>query len=439
MKHLRISIFILLLFYQFSCLAQQPQFQSFPDFNISIDPSIPIICYGTPIRVTCNEDFVNYKWKGVGFDFQAKGKNVELTEIGQYTLTIKGKLDGKYYYKILNFYSETDDPDNDGLCGDEDCMPDNPFIGKGFICDDLNPCTTDDAFDISCNCVGIQVSDCNYSPHFDEDQNYSNVVKSLSNTYYTSIQKDQDAATDIESVIKDLSSIPFAQKLVEDDMKIEISSLQSSEIIQLFSDIIQSQYTPGYLGHDLKSISPSAIKSWRGLAQTPIIFRTKTSILDSVSIYMDDFQKESSSISFEITNCKNGYNWWYNYVLKRKYWTSFLEDIDNIKAFAKEILAFNEQTEGGGKILSGSPSSAINTALYYDDVLEQGASIFKTIIKNHMFYDGNKRTATETIISFMNKAGIPINKSQKKIFKLAKKVAKDEVVEVSEIAFKLIK
>ena len=45
-------------------------------------------------------------------------------------------------------------------------------------------------------------------------------------------------------------------------------------------------------------------------------------------------------------------------------------------------------TEGGVVLLSGSPSSAINTAGYYATIPEQGASIFKTIIKNKMFMDG---------------------------------------------------
>ncbi len=439
MKQIKTILIPLLCFVQFSSIGQKTNFLSHPEFEISITPKIPLVCAGQPTTVSCNEEFESYEWEGVGFEFQAFDQQVKLTEPGQYTLTVKSEIDGIYYYKILNFYSKSKDFDRDGICDQYDCLPSNPFAAAGLRCDDGDSCTDNDTFNLICKCVGTPISDCSDKDSRQHASNHSELKNLLAAAFSEIIQKDYKYSSDFDSFFNRLSTVPSANKLLDDDVKKEIRKLTSSEIVDLFSDIKSSRYTPGYLGNDLEAISGNTIKAWKGLSKTPILFRTKTSIQDSVSGYMMNFEKSPNDVALEIANSKKGHDWWYHYVLGRKYWIPFLNDLANIKAFAAEIIAFNKQTEGKGNILSGSPSSAINTALYYDDVLEQGASIFKTIVKNHMFYDGNKRTAASTIISFMKKAGIPINKSDRKIFKLAKKVATDQVVEVSEIANKLIK
>jgi death-on-curing family protein len=153
---------------------------------------------------------------------------------------------------------------------------------------------------------------------------------------------------------------------------------------------------------------------------------------------MDDFGKNASNIASEIAGTPRGHLWWFNYVLKRKYWAKFLDDAAEAQRFADEIVDINRATQGGGVLLSGSPSSAINTALYYDDVLEQGASVFKTIIKNHMFADGNKRTAVNMMKSFMNKAGVTVNKTDGELLDIATQVATNAIDDVSVIASKII-
>ena len=228
-------------------------------------------------------------------------------------------------------------------------------------------------------------SDCELSTIQPKESEIREIQEKLSSAYSNNIRKDFKQASDFENFFEVVSKIPNASKLVEKDIRAEIMKLTSPELVNLFTDIMNSRYSPGYIGNDLESISAGTISAWRGLWETPMQFRAHTANLDSVTMYMVDYNKTYKEISQEIIETPKGYKWWYAYVLGRKYWTPFLEDIDNIKSFAAEILEFNKQTEGQGKLLSGSPSSAINTALYYDDILEQGASIFKTIVKNHMF------------------------------------------------------
>jgi len=117
----------------------------------------------------------------------------------------------------------------------------------------------------------------------------------------------------------------------------------------------------------------------------------------------------------------------------------FLDDPAKASQFADEIIDINRATEGGGTLLSGSPSSAINTASYYSTVPEQGASIFKTIIKNHMFADGNKRTAVNMFKSFCNKSGITTTLTDAQLMDVANKVATNQLDDVLEISQQLIK
>ncbi len=111
--------------------------------------------------------------------------------------------------------------------------------------------------------------------------------------------------------------------------------------------------------------------------------------------------------------------------------------LDDIAGLSDEIITLNKKYSNGS-LLSGSPESAINTASYYDDIADQGSSIFKTIIQNHMFENGNKRTAVDFLKSFAEKNSINIRLSSDELLDLATKIANKEVSEVSEIT-KLIR
>ena len=106
--------------------------------------------------------------------------------------------------------------------------------------------------------------------------------------------------------------------------------------------------------------------------------------------------------------------------------------------FANEIVSLNKATEGGGVLLNGNPSAAINSAMYYEKASEQGAAIFRSIAHGHMFVDGNKRTAVEAFISFAKIHGLKIV-SKEEMFNVAYKVAQGIVTDVSEISKMLTK
>ncbi|WP_229359563.1 type II toxin-antitoxin system death-on-curing family toxin [Flectobacillus major] len=110
----------------------------------------------------------------------------------------------------------------------------------------------------------------------------------------------------------------------------------------------------------------------------------------------------------------------------------------NATSFADEIIAINKTTEGGGRLLSTTPLSVINSAIYYETAAEQGSSIFRSIIKNHMFYDGNKRTAVAAFQSFAKQHGLT-TVSQQQMMNVANQVATGHVTEILQISKLLLK
>ncbi|MFM2392612.1 MAG: tRNA(Glu)-specific nuclease WapA precursor [Bacteroidota bacterium] len=124
-------------------------------------------------------------------------------------------------------------------------------------------------------------------------------------------------------------------------------------------------------------------------------------------------------------------------VLVHNSYINFLLNQVNIDDFVDEIFLINKKYSNG-QLLNGNPLSAINSALYYENVVEQGASIFRSIAHDHMFGNGNKRTAVDMIKSFAKKANINIKKSDNELLDLANKVATGEIEDITEIAAKLI-
>lgn len=113
---------------------------------------------------------------------------------------------------------------------------------------------------------------------------------------------------------------------------------------------------------------------------------------------------------------------------------------DNAAGFADEITALNKATDGGGALMGGSsPMSALQSASYYDDVAEQGASIFRSIAGNHMFANGNKRTAVGALQSFAEQSGLTINRTHDELMDIATQVATGQLNDVSDIARALTK
>lgn len=61
----------------------------------------------------------------------------------------------------------------------------------------------------------------------------------------------------------------------------------------------------------------------------------------------------------------------------------------------EELIEMNRIASGVGKVLKENElESCLSSYYYYDTVMEQIASIYRGLVKNHSFVDGNKRTAT---------------------------------------------
>jgi death-on-curing family protein len=110
---------------------------------------------------------------------------------------------------------------------------------------------------------------------------------------------------------------------------------------------------------------------------------------------------------------------------------------EQVDELANEILELNKATEGGGTLLSGAPASALNTASYYTLAEDQAASVFRTIISNHMFADGNKRTAVMAVELLAQKMGLKLV-SQEQLLNVAGKVANGLLEDVEEISKQII-
>ncbi|WP_142688494.1 type II toxin-antitoxin system death-on-curing family toxin, partial [Chitinophaga polysaccharea] len=110
----------------------------------------------------------------------------------------------------------------------------------------------------------------------------------------------------------------------------------------------------------------------------------------------------------------------------------------NPSTFAEDIVKLNKATDGGGVLLNGTPSSAINSAMYYETAAEQGAAIFRSISAGHMFVNGNKRTAVAAFQLFAQQNDLKVV-GQKQMMDASTKVATGVVTEVSEIVKMLTK
>ena len=57
------------------------------------------------------------------------------------------------------------DADNDGVCDVDDCAPNDGNIYLGASCDDGDACTLEDAYDLNCECSGTLHDNCEEGWH----------------------------------------------------------------------------------------------------------------------------------------------------------------------------------------------------------------------------------------------------------------------------------
>lgn len=73
----------------------------------------------------------------------------------------------------------------------------------------------------------------------------------------------------------------------------------------------------------------------------------------------------------------------------------------------------------------------------YPDTHEQAAALLESLVKNHAFQDGNKRTALISTLLFLAMNGWRVTATQDERFDLVIAVATDELSGVADIAARL--
>jgi death-on-curing protein len=98
------------------------------------------------------------------------------------------------------------------------------------------------------------------------------------------------------------------------------------------------------------------------------------------------------------------------------------------------IKEFNKIITSDGLVLSEHLlESSLSSYHYYDTIEEQITSVYRGLIKNHAFKDGNKRTAYMTLLFLCFKMNIELPITEKEAISITLKVAKSNL-DVSTIA-----
>ena len=89
---------------------------------------------------------------------------------------------------------------------------------------------------------------------------------------------------------------------------------------------------------------------------------------------------------------------------------------------AETLIALNKvMGESGQTLPEDSLHAAFASVDYYETVIEQIASIGRSIMQNHPFVDGNKRTGTFFILNALAAKGIQVEKTDDEIIDFAVK------------------
>jgi death-on-curing family protein len=98
-----------------------------------------------------------------------------------------------------------------------------------------------------------------------------------------------------------------------------------------------------------------------------------------------------------------------------------------------EIFAINK-VFGGITTMNGHPSTALATAANYEGFYRKAAVIIRSIVKTHMFDNGNKRTAHAVYDLSVKRNGITTGASAKIVQKILNQVATGELSSIDDIA-----
>ena len=102
-----------------------------------------------------------------------------------------------------------------------------------------------------------------------------------------------------------------------------------------------------------------------------------------------------------------------------------------MKITEKEVIGINQKFDNGIIINRGSLDFALNSIRKSQDWQEQIAYILRALLVDHIFHDGNKRTATYLLINALERENFGFHEEE--IVKLSIKIAKESISDIKKI------
>lgn len=102
-----------------------------------------------------------------------------------------------------------------------------------------------------------------------------------------------------------------------------------------------------------------------------------------------------------------------------------------MKITMKDIVSINKEYDEGTVINEGSLSFALESIKKSQDWLEQISYIVRALLLDHVFQDGNKRTAAKIIMAALEREGFEFDEEE--IIKLTIRLSKSGLNDVKDI------
>ena len=106
--------------------------------------------------------------------------------------------------------------------------------------------------------------------------------------------------------------------------------------------------------------------------------------------------------------------------------------VDDMEVIADDIANFNKKYSDGYQ-MNNSVENILNSASYYDDPYDQVAAVTRSIV-DHVFANGNKRTAMDTLNMLLNDFGLSNSLTDVRKWDLIYDIAEGRLNDVKKIA-----
>lgn len=101
----------------------------------------------------------------------------------------------------------------------------------------------------------------------------------------------------------------------------------------------------------------------------------------------------------------------------------------------EDIIEINKNVDEGIVKDYNLVASCLSSFHYYNNIKDQISSIFKSIVLNHSFNNGNKRTAVVFLVITAKQTGNSVsNLSNKQLFNITLNIANGKLTKVEEIS-----